>query len=307
MVKSTKTIGEVVDVSAEMDETLQKKLGEIAKRDDCILMALIAPYVGVKVTPSKTSRAQIGILEEFGLETAIEQIKQSAPKTEHLCLLLNSPGGLIQSSYKVARALRNNFKKITVFIPHIAASGGTLVAITGNEIIMGMMSQLTPLDPIHEVNGKSISVASVIRSFEYVTDYFSNLSPEDAPYTYKILAENFDAVDIDSALSIMELMKRYILELLQGSGYKNEIAEKIGENLVKGFLDHGEVITLEKAKILGLNVFDHTKYPEMWDVLREWLSNYILQSADKHIIRYVVPDVKEATPKKAKKGEEKKK
>lgn len=286
----SKTIGEVVDVSEETNVEIKEKLCNITKQKDCVLMALIASYVGVKVTPSKTSRAQIGILEEFALETAIEKIKQSSSKTDKLYLLLNSPGGIIQSSYKVARALRNNFKEITVFIPHIAASGGTLIAITGNEIIMGMMSQLTPLDPIHEINGKSISANSIIRSFDHVTEFFSDKSPEDAPYTYKILAENFEAEDIDSALSIMELMKTYIIELLKGSGYKDEKAKEIADKLVRGYLDHGEVITIDKAKKLGLNVTEHTKYPEVWDIFRDWLSAYILQSTDKHIIRYVVPN-----------------
>lgn len=291
MVQSTKTIGEVVDVAEENARKFKEKLGRISDRDNCILMALIAPYVGVKITPSKTLRAQIGVLEEFALESAIETIKKSSPDTKNLYLLINSPGGLIQSSYKVARALRNNFEKIVVFIPHTAASGGTLVALTGNEIIMGMMSQLTPLDPIFEFNGKSISAASVVRSFEYVTGFFSNLSPDDAPYTYKVLAENFDAVDVDSALSIMELMKRYIVEILKGCNiYDEEKMEEIADNLVSGYLDHGEVITFEKAKKLGLNVFEQDKYLDVWDIFREWLSAYILQSADKHIIRYVVPN-----------------
>ena len=63
--------------------------------------------------------------------------------------------------------------------------------------------------------------------------------------------------------------------------------------MVSGCLDHGEVICYEKAKELGLNVSEHDKYPLAWDVFREWLSLYILQSADKHIIRYVVPNTKE--------------
>jgi len=61
-------------------------------------------------------------------------------------LLLNSFGGQVSSSFKVAQAIRKNFKYITVFIPHIAASGGTLIVLCGNELVMGDMSNLTPID-----------------------------------------------------------------------------------------------------------------------------------------------------------------
>jgi hypothetical protein len=58
--------------------------------------------------------------------------------------------------------------------------------------------------------------------------------------------------------------------------------------LVEGFNTHEEVIDFDKAHSIGLNVFEYTKYPEMWGIFRQWLSEYLLQSADKHIIRYWV-------------------
>jgi ClpP class serine protease len=153
---------------------------------------LIAPYAGVRISPIEERSAQISISEEFGVETAINEIK-SRTDVKKLLLLLNSPGGLVQSSYKVARALRQSFDGIIVFVPHLAVSGGTLVALAGNEIVMGMMSQLGPLDV--QVGDKSTQ--SVIRGFENVTDLFRKLLPEEAPYTYRALAEKFDPVEMD--------------------------------------------------------------------------------------------------------------
>ncbi len=68
----------------------------------------------------------------------------------------------MQSSYKIAHALRKTFNKIIVFVRHIAASGGTLLALTGNKIVMGMMSQLSPLDPQAESEEGAISANSVL-------------------------------------------------------------------------------------------------------------------------------------------------
>lgn len=55
-------------------------------------------------------------------------------------LLIDSPGGRVDSSYKVALAIREFFKDIIVFIPRVAASGGTLVALVGNKIVMSDMA-----------------------------------------------------------------------------------------------------------------------------------------------------------------------
>lgn len=192
-------------------------------------------------------------------------------------------------------------------MPHIAASGGTLVAITGNEIVMGMMSQLTPLDPMQDDGRRVVSATSVIRGFEYTTRFFQRIKPEEAPYTYKVLADKYDAVSIDDALSASELMKEYIQEILKDAGYNKEQFEQISERLVSGFLDHGEVINFDKAKSLGLNVVEGQRFLAEWNALREWLSAYILQSADKHIIRYVLPDKKPARrTAKSRKGEKEK-
>lgn len=282
------SLGEILEVAEETDESIKDKLVNIATKDEAVLLALIAPYVGVKVTPAKILRAHLGVLEEFGVETVIEQIHDKTD-IRKLYLLINSPGGLIRSSYKVARAIRRSFDKIVVFVPHIAASGGTLVVLAGNEIVMGMMSQLTPLDPIKETEKGEVSALSVVRGFEHVTNFFKKVSPEDAPYPYRVIAEKYDAVEIDDAISVMEMMRNYAKEILEGSGYSKERCEEIADKLVSGFLNHDEVITFEKARKIGLNVSEPNKYPHVWPVFREWLGKYLLKSADKHIIRYVLP------------------
>ncbi|MCS7366255.1 MAG: hypothetical protein NDF52_00035 [archaeon YNP-WB-062] len=59
-------------------------------------------------------------------------------------LLLHSYGGGVDSAYMIAKTLRKNFSKIRVYIPHVAASGATLIAISADEIVMGEISRLSP-------------------------------------------------------------------------------------------------------------------------------------------------------------------
>jgi membrane-bound ClpP family serine protease len=213
--------------------------------------------------------------------TVIDEIKGKT-NAKTLLLLINSPGGLVQSSYKVARALRKNFKKIIVFVPHVAASGGTLISLTGNQIVMGMMSQLTPLDPhSRSEEGKPISANSVIDAHAFVTEFFKDKEVSDAPYTYRVLADKFDPVEIRDALADLSLMVEYICEILSYSGYSSEKCIEVAEKMVKGFKTHGDVINIDKAKKIGLHVIPDEKFPEEWQIFREWLGNYMLESADK--------------------------
>src|SRR5262249_42921638 len=155
-------------------------LQEWADRENCALLAFVAPYSGVRVNPVSEAYASIGVQEEFGIESFIDRCNQAKVKKLHL--LVNSPGGNVVSSYKVAKALRSHFESIRVFVPHMAASGGTLLALTGNEIVMGIMSHLTPLDPQVSYKGMSISSNSFLRCFDRFTQAYGQLQPEEAPY-----------------------------------------------------------------------------------------------------------------------------
>jgi len=284
----------------DVDEVLEKEVIDVFQNNSekgDVFISMIAPYVGVRLTPSKESIATIGLSEEFGVETVIEKIKKLSPKSERLYLLINSPGGFVGSSYKVAKALRENFKEIIVFVPHIAASGGTLIALTGNKVVMGMMSQITPIDP----HSNGIPALSVKRGFETATDMFKKLSEEDAPYTWRILAEKHDPIKLDMALASLGLSMTYAKEILSKSGYKDEKIDMIAEELVYGCILHEQVINLDKAKKIGINVFPHTEYLKLWNAFRFMLGKYVLRSANKHIIRYWINNPKTKTIKSTKK------
>jgi ClpP class serine protease len=64
-----------------------------------------------------------------------------------LDLVLHTPGGLVLATLQIARAIRDHKAKVTVFVPHYALSGGTLIAMAADEIVMCEHSVLGPIDP----------------------------------------------------------------------------------------------------------------------------------------------------------------
>ena len=64
-----------------------------------------------------------------------------------LDIVLHTPGGLVLAALQIARAIHEHKAKTTVFVPHYAMSGGTLIALAADEIVMSRHAVLGPIDP----------------------------------------------------------------------------------------------------------------------------------------------------------------
>jgi len=96
-------------------------------------------------------------------------------------LVLHTPGGLVLASLQIARVLRKHRGGTRVIVPHYAMSGGTLIALAADEIIMSPHAVLGPVDPqigqypaasllaviekkpLHEIDDQTLILADVAR------------------------------------------------------------------------------------------------------------------------------------------------
>src|SRR5205807_3134823 len=62
-------------------------------------------------------------------------------------VILHTPGGLVLAAEQIASALGDHPGRVTVFVPHYAMSGGTLIALAADEIVMDPHAVLGPVDP----------------------------------------------------------------------------------------------------------------------------------------------------------------
>ena len=72
----------------------------------------------------------------------------SIGKTERIDLFLNSYGGAVDTPYKIVNLIREFCDNFSVIIPFVAKSAATMVAIGADEIVMGPISELGPIDQI---------------------------------------------------------------------------------------------------------------------------------------------------------------
>jgi len=84
---------------------------------------------------------------------------RTTPPDKPIDLILHTPGGLVIAAVQIARALKAHVGRVTVFVPHFAMSGGTLLALAADEIVMSPHAVLGPIDP--QING--LPAASIIK------------------------------------------------------------------------------------------------------------------------------------------------
>jgi len=166
-------------------------------------------------------------------EQVLRAIKLTDPSLP-IDLILHTPGGLELATEQIANALARREGKVTVFIPHYAMSGGTLLALVADEIVMDENAVLGPVDP-QIGQYPAVSILNVIKTKDY-----NEIDDETL-----ILA--------DIARKAVDQVKDTVLRLAC-CVYTQEEASKLADELASGRWTHDYPITVEEAKALGLKV-----------------------------------------------------
>jgi ClpP class serine protease len=178
-------------------------------------------------------------------EDILRAIKLTDPKLP-IDLILHTPGGLVLAAEQIAYALCKRQGKVTVFVPHYAMSGGMLIALAADEIVMDENAVLGPVDPqIGEYPAVSILNALEQKDLNELED------------RTLILA--------DVARKAVRQVKETVTRLAQ-SKYDPQQAEKIAEALTLGQWTHDYPITIEQARDLGLKISSEVP-PEKYQLM----------------------------------------
>jgi ClpP class serine protease len=151
-----------------------------------------------------------------------------------LDLILHTPGGLVLAATQIARAVRNHKSKVTVFVPHYAMSGGTLIAIASDQIVLSPHAVLGPVDP--------------------------QLGQFPAASLVKVVGRKPIAEVDDNTLIMADVGEKAIFQLrettreLLGRSLDPAKAEELAQLLATGTWTHDFPITVDIAQRLGLKV-----------------------------------------------------
>jgi len=149
-------------------------------------------------------------------------------------LVLHTPGGLVLASLQIARAIKGRKGKVTVFVPHYAMSGGSLIALAADEVVMDGHAVLGPVDPqLGEYPAASLVKAVHAKDVNRVKD------------------ETLVLADVGE--KALRQLRSEVLELLEDK-MPVEKAGPLADTLTQGTWTHDHPIGFKQAQEFGLPV-----------------------------------------------------
>jgi ClpP class serine protease len=218
-----------------LDAMRTRKIAQLERQRNSRVILLVHRQETMRLLGFPLAR-YIDINDSEDVLRAIQMTDDDVP----LDLVLHTPGGLVLAALQIAHAVRTHKAKVTVFVPHYAMSGGTLIAMAADEIVMCEHSVLGPIDP-QLGQSPAVSLLKVI---------------EQKPIA-KIDDQTLIMADVGR--KAIAQVKQAAQELLQRRLPADQ-AESLAEKLTAGTWTHDYPIWASVAKELGLPV--NTNMPD---------------------------------------------
>jgi ClpP class serine protease len=206
-----------------------RKINQIESKRDSRVILLVHRQETMRLLGFPVAR-YIDINDSEEVLRAIQMTDPDVP----LDLVLHTPGGLVLAALQIAKAVRDHKAKVTVFVPHYAMSGGTLIALAADEIVMCSHSVLGPIDP--------------------------QIGQSPAASLIKVVEEKPIARIDDQTLVLADVGRKAISQLKQSASellqrrLPAEQATALAEKLSCGIWTHDYPLWASTAKALGLSV-----------------------------------------------------
>ncbi len=242
-------LDELKEAGSTHDQIRRKYLGRLSKTSR---RNVIAYYSGWLQKPDLNPRLlQINDADKNGFMSVVHKLD----RRKGLDLILHTPGGDLAATESIVEYLRSMFgTDIRVIVPQIAMSAGTMIACSAKQIIMGLQSNLGPIDP--QFGG--IAAHGIIEEFEKAKNEISanNLmamvwQPILQKYTPTLVGECDKAIKSSTTL-VRDWLATGMFSGIDASRVIDTIISELGDHALN--LSHSRHISLKKAQALGLQV-----------------------------------------------------
>jgi ClpP class serine protease len=215
--------------SRGVDTQRAAALGQFEQERNSRVIAMIHRQEGASVLGVPVA----GSISIDDSEAVLRAIRLTPPE-QPIDIILHTPGGLVLAAEQIAKALVERKGKVTVFVPHYAMSGGTLIALAADEIVMDANAVLGPVDPqIGDMPAASIVRAAEIKGPQRVSD------------EVLILADIAQKARVQVASFVAQVLLKHMPE---------KQALQVATVLSEGRWTHDFPITVQAARQLGLKV-----------------------------------------------------
>lgn len=213
--------------------------------------AVIAYYSGWLHQPG-IEAAQIRGIDLDGFMACLHGVDCS----QGLDLVLHTPGGESAATLAITRYLKEKFARdIRVIVPHTAMSGGTLIGLAAERIVMAKHSSIGPIDPQLGNKAANNLLSEFERAHREVGKDPSRLS------VWALILRKYEPAVIEYCREAVAWTREYALEILRDSmlaGRPDAAAEarRIVNRLTKQkhVKDHSRPIGYREGRDIGLTI-----------------------------------------------------
>jgi serine dehydrogenase proteinase len=205
-----------------------------------------------KADLEKLGYTGLGILDgdKNGFMATIHELD----RTKGLDLFLHTPGGDIAATESLVDYLRSMFgNNIRAFIPQLALSAGTMIALSCKEIILGKHSSLGPIDP--QIHG--LPAHGIIEEFDRAAKEIK-VDQSRIPLWQPIIAKYHPALIGECQKAIAwsnQMVKEWLISgMFDGDANSDQKADAIISELADHALtkSHARHISLKRAQDMGI-------------------------------------------------------
>ncbi|MCU7839181.1 MAG: hypothetical protein KZQ94_07360 [Candidatus Thiodiazotropha sp. (ex Troendleina suluensis)] len=200
----------------------------------------------------------------------IYQVAKDLDGKSNILMIIQSGGGDIEPAYLISKTCKRLAKsKFNVVIPRKAKSAATLIALGANELHMGLLSELGPIDP--QFGGfPAMGLSNAMEKIAEMSEKYPKASDMFAKY----LTDNINIQHLGYFERINESAIQYASRLLEGKEYPDgNTPESLADHFTNHYKDHSFVIDAdETASLLGKKtVKEKTKEYELGNNIYEFL------------------------------------
>jgi len=224
--------------------------------------------------PSEPTLPGMSLQFNADMKEVLFRVLKDSRKKAGIDLCLYTRGGDINSVWPLVSLIREFDRHYQVLVPYRCLSSGTLVALGAQHILMGPLSELSPIDPstsnpfnpVDPANNNSrmaINVGDVraYRSFlseqnrEAELEGIEDIAPEDLTSYIDKLTERVHPLALGNVQRALYQIRQLAENLLGFHGVKGENIAAMSEALITRFYTHLHKINRHEARdMLGARV-----------------------------------------------------
>jgi hypothetical protein len=187
---------------------------------------------------------------------------------EKLFLILESPGGQIDTAAKIVHICNEYFKEFNVVVPSYAKSAATLICLAADNLFLGKAGELGPIDPQvkHPIeNGLYFPALAIKDAIEFIES-------SNDPFVKIGLTEKIDPYLMGAYKRVLKLAEQYLesANLVKNSKSSKEIIK----SLTQKYISHGYPIDISECKHLGIKTTFFKKeavLENIYDIFEEYV------------------------------------